>query len=164
MSVARVSGRSGKGAHRLKELRSGVRIDPFFSSPYAMSSLEGEAKAALILLANVRPVLVSHAKIPKTIEGALGGIFGFNRTKKLTIKVGPSPINDFLRCAHGTSLRKGEIDTARNLPNGASYSKLGPSRIDGNYGGRRLPPSYSTSSPLPEMDGVSVLLREILHF
>ena len=53
-----------------------------------MSSLEREAKAALIAIANVRPILVSHAKNAKTIETELEPVLGFHRHKQLMIKVG----------------------------------------------------------------------------
>ena len=73
-----------------------------------MSSLEREAKAALIVIAKVRPIVVSHSKNPKTIERGSEPIFGFNWNKQLLIKVGSGATNDFLHCAKGTSLSKGK--------------------------------------------------------
>ena len=71
-----------------------------------MSSLDREAKAALIVIAKIRPILVSHAKNPKTIERELGPISWSNWNKQLMIKVGSNPINDFVHCVKGASLSK----------------------------------------------------------
>ena len=53
-----------------------------------MSSLENEAKAALIVIDKSRPIWVSHAKNPKVIARELEPIFGFNWNKQLMFKVG----------------------------------------------------------------------------
>ena len=71
-----------------------------------MRPLEREAKEPLIVITKVRPIVVSHAKNPKTIESELGPIFGFNWNRQLTIKVGSGVVNDLLHCVKGTSLSK----------------------------------------------------------
>ena len=73
-----------------------------------MSSLEQEGLAAQVVLAKVRPILVSHAKNPKTIERELEPVFGFNWNKQLMIKVGSGLINDFLHCVKGTPFLMGK--------------------------------------------------------
>ena len=91
-----------------------------------MSSLEGEEKAALIVATKVGPILVSHAKNPKTIERESVPIFGFNWNKQLTIKVGSGAINDFPHRVKGESLSKGEITIVRHLSKCTFYAEVGP--------------------------------------
>ena len=91
-----------------------------------MSSLENEALAAQIVLAKVRPILVSHAKNPKVVERELEPVLGFNWNKQLMIKVGSGVINDFLHCVKGTSLPKEKINSIRHLFKGTFYAEVGP--------------------------------------
>ena len=91
-----------------------------------MSSLENEALAAQIVLAKVRPILVSHAKNSKVIERELQPALGFNWDKQLMIKVGSGMINDFPHCVKGSSLPKEKINSIRHLFKGAFYEEVGP--------------------------------------
>ena len=94
-----------------------------------MSSLGRGEKEAFIAISKTRPISVSHAKNPKTIERGLGPIFGFNWNKQLTITVGPKPINDFIRCANGTSLHNAKINVVRHLSKGTFYGEVAPSPL-----------------------------------
>ena len=55
----------------------------------------------MVVLAKVRPILVSHAKNPKATERELGPICGPNWNKQLMIKGGSGVINDLSGCAKG---------------------------------------------------------------
>ena len=91
-----------------------------------MSSLENEAKAALIVIAKIRPILVSHAKNPKVLTMELGPIFGFNWNKQLMVRVGSRPINDFIQCVRDSSLDNAKIQEVRRLFKGTFYADVGP--------------------------------------
>ena len=91
-----------------------------------MSSLENEAKAAIIVMAKIRPILVSHAKNPKVLTRELEPIFGFNWNKQLMISVGPHLINDFLQCVKTSSLDDAKIQEVRHLFKGTFYAEVGP--------------------------------------
>ena len=91
-----------------------------------MSSLEREAKEAFIVLAKVRPILVSHAKNAKVIERELGPVLGFQWNKQLMIKVGSEVINDFLHCVQGASLSKDRINLIRHRFKGTFYEEVVP--------------------------------------
>ena len=80
-----------------------------------MSALENEAKAALIAIAKIRPILLIHAKYPKVLTRELEPIFGFNWNKQLMIKVGSHPINDFLQCVKSSSFGGAKIREVRRL-------------------------------------------------
>ena len=91
-----------------------------------MSSLENEAKAAIIVMAKIRPILVSHAKNPKVLTRELEPIFGFNWNKQLMISVGSHLINDFLQCVKTSSLDDAKIQEVRHLFKGTFYAEVGP--------------------------------------
>ena len=91
-----------------------------------MNSLDREAQAAQIVIAKVRPILVSHAKNAKVIEKELEPVLGFHWNKQLMIKVGSGIINDFLHCVKGTSLAKDKISLIKQRFKGTFYEEIGP--------------------------------------
>ena len=103
-------------------------------TPYRASSRYKIAKAALVILKNIGPTLISHRFSRKEIVLVLAPAYGFRWAEQLSTSVGAEATNYFIRWGKGDALHKEKINEIRHRFTETFYDEVGPTIFIWTYG------------------------------